>query len=220
MPTMHGPLLSHNNLADVMDASTARSHLGAAASSDLPSSTSPLPLTDGGSGYNASSASDLLSYLGAAASAAGTPLTLTAGGTGFDASSVSALLTHLGGAALAGATFTKYVAPAVVPLVFGTAIAVDAALGNVFTTTLNDSLGTITTPAHPVDGQTIRFRLTQGTASPCSVVWDTGYDFGDGTAPTLSTVPTYTDVVVFGYDASLTKWCCTDAVTGFTPLTP
>jgi hypothetical protein len=181
---MHGPLMAHNNLSDVMDAATARSHLGAAASSDIPS----VPTF---------------------------PLSLANGGTGVNVASDAALLSSLGAAALAGATFTGYTAPAVNALTFGTAIAVDASTGNEFSLTLTASNGTITTPANPVDGQVVHFRVIQGGTGSYTLSYGTAFDFGTTGTPTLSTAVAKLDILKFDYVASLSKWCYLGANLGF-----
>lgn len=111
-----------------------------------------------------------------------------------------------GAALLAGATFTGYLAPAVSALTFGASIAVNAALGNVFTLTLTASTGTIANPSNPVDGQIIRFRIAQDGTGSRTVAWGTAYDFGTAGAPTLSTGASKVDVVAFEYNAALSKW--------------
>jgi hypothetical protein len=101
------------------------------------------------------------------------------------------------------------IAPAVIPLVFGAAIPVNASLGNAFNLTLTASTGTISNPTKPADGQIIRFRITQGGAGSFTVAWGSAYDPGvAGSMPTLSTVAGKVDIVAFEYDAAISKWCC------------
>jgi hypothetical protein len=138
------------------------------------------------------------------------PVSIANGGTG--QATASAALTALGGAALAGATFTGYLAPAVAALTFGTTISVNAALGNVFAVTLTASTGTIANPSSPVDGQVIRFRITQDGTGNRTVAWGTAYDWGSagGAAnapPVLTAVAGKTDILGFEYVAALSKWC-------------
>jgi len=110
-------------------------------------------------------------------------------------------------ALLAGATMTGYLAPAVVALTYGDSITVDASQGNDFDLTLTGSDGTIANPANPVDGQVIRFRITQGTGGSFTVDWDTDYNFGSSSAPTLSATAGDVDIVGFEYVESLANWC-------------
>lgn len=110
---------------------------------------------------------------------------------------------------LAGGTMTGWLAPAVATLTFvasGTTL-VNAALGNSFNLTLTASTTTIGNPSNPVDGQVIRFRITQGGAGSFTTAWGTAYDFGASGAPVLSTAAGKVDVVGFEYVASISKWC-------------
>lgn len=107
----------------------------------------------------------------------------------------------------AGGTMTGWLAPAVVALTFGTTIAVNAALGNAFSLTLTASTGTLANPTNPVDGQVIRFRITQGTGGSFTLAYGTAYDFGTASAPTLSTAAGKVDIAAFEYVASISKWC-------------
>lgn len=118
-------------------------------------------------------------------------------------------------AKLAGATFTGWVAPAVVALVFGASIAVDASKGNDFRVTLTSSAGTIANATNPVDGQMIEFAIAQDATGGRTVAWGTAYDFGAGVAPTLSTAAGKVDVVGFKYNAALAKWMCLGSALGF-----
>ncbi|HEV2412591.1 MAG TPA: hypothetical protein VGS28_02170 [Candidatus Saccharimonadales bacterium] len=117
------------------------------------------------------------------------------------------LTTSSGVAMLSGAAFTGWVAPAVVALTFGANIAVNAAQGNIFKVTLAASTGTIANPTSPTDGQTIRFRITQGTGGSFTVTWGNAYDWGNGgSAPVLSTTAGLTDILAFEYNAAIAKW--------------
>lgn len=113
----------------------------------------------------------------------------------------------LANAGTAGGTMRQYVAPAVVALTFGTSVAVNAAAGNSFNLTLTASTGTIANPANPVDGEVIRFRISQDSTGSRTVAWGTAYDFGAATAPVLSTGAGKVDICAFEYVASIGKWC-------------
>jgi hypothetical protein len=117
-----------------------------------------------------------------------------------------------GGGGGGGGTLTEYLAPAVVALSFGASVAVNAALGNVFTLTLTSSAATIANPSSPVDGQMIQFRLAQNATGGYTVAWGAAYDFGSNAGvpnnpPALTAVASKTDILSFGYDAALTSWC-------------
>lgn len=110
-------------------------------------------------------------------------------------------------AKLSGATFTGYVAPAVVALTFGASIAIDASLCNVFAVTLTASTGTIANPTNPVDGQTIRLRITQDSTGSRTVTWGSAFGWGAlGSAPVLSTTANATDLLAFEFIAAKNKW--------------
>ncbi len=143
------------------------------------------------------------------------PLPLNQGGTGVSAASDGALLSDLGAAPVAGVTFTGYVTPAVITLSFASSIALNAALGNDFRLTLTASTGTLANPTNPVDGQTIKVQVTQGTGGSFTLAFGSAYDFGTAGAPTLSTAATKVDILGFVYNAALTKWCYLGVGLGF-----
>lgn len=115
---------------------------------------------------------------------------------------------------VAGGTLTGWLAPAVVALTFGASIAVNAALGNAFAVTLTASTGTLANPTNPVDGQVIRVRVIQDATGSRTLAYGTAYDFGSGSAPTLSTAASKVDILAFEYVASLSKWCYLGSVLG------
>ena len=147
--------------------------------------------------------------------AAATPLPLNQGGTGLSAASDAALLSGLGAVPVAGATFTGYVAPAVVSLTFASSITINAALGNDFRLTLTASTGTLANPTSLVDGQAIRIRITQGAGGSFTLAYGSAYDFGVAGAPTLSTAAGKVDILGFVYDAALSAWCYLGSGLGF-----
>ncbi len=118
---------------------------------------------------------------------------------------------------LAGGTLTGYVAPAVATLTFvgsGTTL-VNAALGNAFNLTLTASTTTLGNPSNPVDGQVIRFRITQGTGGSFTLAYGSAYDFGAAGAPTLTTTAAKVDILSFMYVASISKWAYLGGSLGF-----
>jgi hypothetical protein len=108
-------------------------------------------------------------------------------------------------------TASGFIAPAVVALTDGATISVNAALGNVFTVTLGGNR-TMAAPSNPVDGQVIRFRITQDGTGSRTLTWNSAYDFGSGSAPALTTTAFKTDIAAFEYIATtingspLDKW--------------
>lgn len=124
-------------------------------------------------------------------------------------------VTQAGAVATSGGTMTGGLAPAVANLSFGTTISVDASKGNDFRLTLTASTGTIANPTNPVDGQMIKFQITQGTGGSFTVSWGSAYDFGANGTPTLSTTAGKVDVIGFVYNAALAKWLCAGFALGF-----
>lgn len=115
-----------------------------------------------------------------------------------------------------GDTMTGYLAPDVATLTFvgsGTTL-VNAALGNSFNLTLTASTTTLGNPSNPVDGQVIRFRITQGSGGSFTLAYGTAYDFGTAGAPTLSTSAGKVDILGFEYVASISKWCALGSALG------
>lgn len=115
---------------------------------------------------------------------------------------------------LSGAALAGFLAPAVVPLAFGSPIALNAAAGNVFAVTLTSSAGTLANPANPVDGQAIRVRVIQGSGGSHTLAYGSAYDFGTAGAPTLSTAAGAGDELGFEFWASKSKWCYLGASLG------
>ena len=185
--------------------------------------SAPLPLAQGGTGQSAQQAAmdalagaqtsgDYLRGNGthvvmAAIQAADVP-TLNQNTTGN-----AATATNLAG----GATLPDYLAPAVSALTFvgGGTTLVNAALGNAFNLTLTASTTTLGSPSNPVDGQVIRFRITQGTGGSFTLAYGTAYDFGASGTPTLSTAAGKVDILGFEYVASISKWCYLGSGLGF-----
>jgi hypothetical protein len=116
-----------------------------------------------------------------------------------------------------GASVPAYLAPHAVALSFvgsGTTL-VDASLGNAFNLTLTASTTTLGAPSNAVDGEVIRFRVTQGSGGSFTLAYASAYDFGTAGAPTLSTTAAKVDILGFEYVASLSKWCYLGSGLGF-----
>ena len=162
-----------------------------AAFGQLPSVSSPLPLTEGGTGQSESSAGGLLGALGAlqaannlsdlpSAETARTNLGLgsaaTADASAFDAAGAAATAqanAEAAGLPVKGGALTGGFAPAVVALgPSGGSVTVNTSQGNVFTLSLTASGWTIANPVNPVgDGQVIRIRLSQDATGGRTVSW-------------------------------------------------
>jgi hypothetical protein len=124
-----------------------------------------------------------------------------------DLDSAGTALSNLGALPKAGGTMTGALAPAVVALTFASSIAVNAASGNDFRVTLTASTGTVAAPSNPVDGQVIKFQITQGTGGSFTLAWNAAFNFGTAGAPTLSTAAGDVDIAGFVYNAALSEWC-------------
>jgi hypothetical protein len=167
-----------------------------AAYGQLPSSSSPLPVSAGGTGMSAVSAGSLLGALGALQasnnlsdlqSAATTRTNLGLGSaatqdsSAFDAAGAAATAQANAEAAslpLTGGALTGGLAPTIVPLSqSGGSVAVDASKGNVFALSLTADGWTIANPINPAgDGQVIRMPLSQDSVGGRTVFWGSAYD--------------------------------------------
>lgn len=98
----------------------------------------------------------------------------------------------------------------------GASIAIDAALGSVFTTTLAADGHAIAAPAHPVSGKRIIVRLTQGGTGTNTVTWNSVFRFSTSVqSPTLSTSVGKVDYIEFMYNATASKWDAMSTNLGF-----
>jgi hypothetical protein len=151
--------------------------------------------------------------------AAGLSSTLAIASGGTNATTASGALTSLGAAALAGATFTGYLAPAVVTLTDASTVAVNAALGNDLRLLMTSAVGStrqLGTPSSPVDGQRLDVMITQDSSGSRLLTYSSAYLFSTGLpSPTLTTTASYTDILGFIYNASLSKWLFVAFLNGF-----
>jgi hypothetical protein len=195
----------------------------------LPSSGSPLPLAEGGTGLSESTAAALVAALGAllgtnnlsdlvSAATARTNLGLgsaaTQNSSAFDTSGAAATAqsnaeTYAAAQAAtaqsnaeayampkAGGTYTGAVVPSVAALTDGASIAVNAALGNVFTVTIAGDR-TLANPSNVTTGQHLLFAVTQDGTGSRTLAYGGNYDFGSAGTPALSTAAGDTDVLAF-----------------------
>ena len=118
--------------------------------------------------------------------AAGLSATLAVASGGTNATTAAAALTSLGAAPIAGATFTGWVAPAVVSLTDASTVTVNAALGNDFRLTMTSGVGStraLGAPSNPVDGQKLILQVTQDSSGSQLLTYASGsggYEFGTG----------------------------------------
>lgn len=109
----------------------------------------------------------------------------------------------------AGATFTTGVATTPVAVTFSaTAMALDASLSNVFTTTFTANVTTAPTISNPIDGQTINWFITQDATGSRTMTWPTSFKWSNGSAGVLSTTANSVDVLVATYRSATGFWYC------------
>lgn len=86
-------------------------------------------------------------------------------------------------------------------------IALNGAAAQVFELTMGTTAGnrTLGTPANPVNGQVITYRIKQNTNNTGTVVYPTIYRFAVGGTPTLGTQSTW-NYIGFRYNQTDTKW--------------
>lgn len=107
------------------------------------------------------------------------------------------------------------IAPAVVPLIEGPTVSVDASLGNDFRLTLGGDR-IMGNPSNPEPGQQIIFQITQGAGAPFTLSWGTNYEFSSSLPqPTLSMRVGQTDLLGFIYNAANGNWLLAAFVSGF-----
>ncbi len=90
-----------------------------------------------------------------------------------------------------------------------TAMAVNCALSNVFTTTLTANVTTAPTFSNLKDGQTLNWRLRQDATGSRTMTWPAAFDWPGGTVPTLTTAANAVDLLVATYFADTGLWLAT-----------
>jgi hypothetical protein len=90
-----------------------------------------------------------------------------------------------------------------------TAMAVNCALSNVFTTTFTANVTVAPTLSNPSDGQTINWFVTQDATGSRTMTWPTSFKWPGGTAGVLSTAANAVDLVVATYRSGTGFWYAT-----------
>jgi Major tropism determinant N-terminal domain len=125
---------------------------------------------------------------------------------------------QVGALALAGGNMLGWLGPKEVTLSqSGGNVAISAQAGNSFVLPLTSSGWTIQTPTNPSPGQKIEIAIAQDPTGGRTVAWASGWNFGESSAPTLTTTPEAIDVLVFKYIALLGAWCYIGLAPGFSP---
>lgn len=96
--------------------------------------------------------------------------------------------------------------PPVVVTFSATAMAVNCALSNVFTTTFTANVTTAPTFSNLKDGQTINWFITQDATGSRTMTWPTSFKWPGGSAGALSTAANSVDLVVATYRATTGFW--------------
>lgn len=155
-----------------------------------------LAVASGGSGASTAAGARTAFGLGTAATqntgTSGANLPFLNGGNAW-----SGAETHSGTESFAAA-FT----PPVVVTFSATAMTVNCALSNVFTTTFTANVTSAPTISNPNDGQTINWFITQDGTGSRTMTWPTSFKWPGGTAGVLSTAASAVDLVVATYRAS------------------
>lgn len=87
-----------------------------------------------------------------------------------------------------------------------TAMTVDCALSNVFTTTFTANVTVAPTISNPADGQTINWFITQDGTGGRTMTWPTSFKWPAGAGRTLSTAGNAVDMVVATYRSATGHW--------------
>lgn len=133
----------------------------------------------------------------------------TVSGTGF--TNYFASPPAIGGTAPAGGRFTFAHTVPVAVTFSATAMAIDCALSNVFTTTFTANVTTAPTLSNLKDGQTINWFITQDATGTRTMTWPTSFKWPGGTAGVLSTAANAVDLVVATYRSATGFWYATIA---------
>lgn len=166
-----------------------------------------LPIANGGTGTTATTFCSLTSNV------SGT-LPVANGGTGVTTSTGSGSVVLNTNPTIDGATFTGNAQTTPVAVTFSaTAMTLNCADSNVFTTTFTANVTTAPTISNPQDGQTINWFITQDATGSRTIGgnWPTGFKWPGGTAGVLSTAANSVDLVVATYRSATGFWYATIA---------
>jgi len=108
----------------------------------------------------------------------------------------------------AGVPSNAHTPPAAVTF-SATAMAVNCALSNVFTSTHTANVTTAPTFSNLKDGQTLNWFITQDATGSRTMTWPTSFKWPGGTAGVLSTAANSVDLLVATYRAATGFWYAT-----------
>lgn len=104
-----------------------------------------------------------------------------------------------------GALAQAYTPPSAVTF-SATAMTINCALSNVFTTTLTANVTVAPTVSNPGDGQTINIFLTQDATGSRTMTWPSSFKWAGASVGVLSTTANAVDLLVATYRASTGFW--------------
>jgi len=154
--------------------------------------TGTLPIANGGTNSTATPTNGGIGY------GTGTAHAYTAAGT------AGQVVVSAGAAAPAFGVGTA-TTPVVVTF-SATAMTVNCALSNVFTTTMTANVTVAPTLSNPIDGQTINWFITQDATGSRTITWPTSFKWAGGFTQTLSTTASAVDLLVATYRSSTGFW--------------
>jgi hypothetical protein len=104
----------------------------------------------------------------------------------------------------------------VVDLTFNTTINTDASSGDIFDVTLTDNI-TLANPTNPINGKTLRWRITQDSTGSRSVTLDNKFNIPSSASSPLpfSTTANKMDTLAATYHAGRDKWDIVAFVPGY-----
>lgn len=219
-----------NNLSDLANAGTARTNLGltTAATTAIGTSGATIPLLSTANTWTLAqtfSAAAVFSVAPTFTDASGTRTALGLGtsatvATGTSGATIGLLNGNLtlsgnnsytGTSAFSGVltiTAGAQTTPSVVTF-SATAMTLNCALSNVFTTTFTANVTSAPTVSNPGDGQTINWFITQDGTGTRTMTWPSSFKWPSAQAGVLSTAASSVDLLVGTYRAATTSWYCT-----------
>lgn len=109
----------------------------------------------------------------------------------------------------AGQQFTGWIATTPVAVAFSaTAMALNCALANVFSTTFTANVTVAPTLSNLKDGQTLQWFITQDGTGSRTMTWPASFKWPGGTPGVLSTGVNAVDMLTATYRAATGFWYC------------
>lgn len=178
-----------------------------AASTSTPT-TWILPAADGSIGQVLSTnGSGTLSWVTASSGGGVTSVNGRTGAVAIISSDVTGALGYTPVSTSADTSFTAGVQTTPSAVAFSaTAMTVNCALSNVFSTTFTANVTSAPTLSNPGDGQTINWFITQNSGGSRTMTWPASFKWPGGTPGVLSTAGNAVDLLVATYRAATSSW--------------